>query len=100
MRQSWKDYFKPGSHEREAFDDMSAIISQETKKETLQVNVGSSNVPFGLTHTLNKVPTSFVLTQSEDACIIYATESDRLLWTNSRLTLRSTTTGGKKIEIT
>jgi hypothetical protein len=93
MRKSWLDYFRTGSREREAFEDVDAIISQETKKDALYVNFGSADTPLEVYHSLKKMPTAFILTEAESAIIIYATSKDRASWTDKKIVLRSNTTG-------
>ena len=93
MRRLWKDKWKPGIPERESFDDLDAIVSHETLKETLYVNVGSINTAFEVLHSLKKVPTLFYLTQSASGGTLYATEEDRGKWSDTKIVLRSTITG-------
>jgi hypothetical protein len=97
VRKSWKDYFKPGSKERESFDDLDAVVLDLTSVGVLQVNVVTANSPFTVQHTLKRVPVSFILTESTSAIILYATTADRANWTDKQIVLRSNTTGEIKL---
>jgi len=93
MRKLWKDLFKPGSPERESFDDIDKLVVESTSVGVLQVNVEAVNSPFTVQHTLKRVPKFFILTESSTAIILYATEADRANWTDKQIVLRSNTTG-------
>jgi hypothetical protein len=91
VRKIWKTFFRPGSHERESFDDLDSLIVDATSIGEVQVNFGAVNTPVIVQHTLKRVPKIFVLTESASAIIIYATETDRNNWTDKQIVLRSNT---------
>jgi hypothetical protein len=97
MRKRWKDLFKPGSPERESFDDLDAIVLDSTSVGVLQVNVVTANSPFTVQHILKRVPKFFTLTESSSAIILYATGADRANWTDKQIVLRSNATGEVKL---
>ena len=97
MRKIWKDKFTTGDGLRESFDDVDAIVAQETKKDALYVNFGSVGVPISVQHKLNKIPVAFILTESESAAIIYSTATDHSGWTDKKIVLRSNTAGRFKV---
>jgi hypothetical protein len=91
MRKIWKDLFKPGSPERESFDDLDKLLVDTTAVGALQVNFGAADSPVSVSHTLKRVPKFFVLTESVSAIILYATADDRTNWTDKQIVLRSNT---------
>ncbi len=91
MRKIWKTFFRPGSHERESFDDVDKLIDDATSIGEVQVNFGAINTPVTVQHTLKRVPKIFVLVESTSAIILYATEDDRDSWTDKQIILRSNT---------
>lgn len=93
MRKRWKDLFKPGTPERESFDDLDTVVLDLTSVGAVQVNVVTANSPITVQHTLKRVPIFFILTESDSAIILYATAADRANWTDKQIVLRSNTTG-------
>ena len=93
MRRRWRDVFKPGTPERESFDDLDAVVLDSTSVGVLQVNVVTANSPIVLQHTLKRVPRYIVLTESDSAIIIYSNADDKSRWTDKEIVVRSNTTG-------
>jgi hypothetical protein len=97
MLKRWRDYWSPGDKLRESFEDVDRLIAQETSKVVVSAKFGSIGTPLEIDHTLKKVPTTFVLTESASAVILYATSADRTAWSEKRITLRSNTVGEVRI---
>lgn len=97
MLKRWLEYWAPGDKSREAFEDVDRLIAHEVAKIIVSAKFGSADVALDIAHTLKKVPTAFILTESSTACIIYATAGDKTRWSKSMITLRSNTEGEVKI---
>jgi len=97
MRRIWRDLLKVGSPERESFEDVDKLIVESTSVGALQVNVVTVNSPITVQHTLKRVPSFFILTESASAIILYATAEDKANWTDKQIVLRSNTLGRCKV---